>query len=70
MQCMQQLSSLQKEHEQKVHDVVMKATSESEKEHKKLEEKLRETSKKLADLAIENTNLSKACVQGKKKPCQ
>ncbi|XP_002518728.2 filament-like plant protein 7 [Ricinus communis] len=61
-QCMQQLRSVHQEEEQRRHDAFMKASRESEKAQKQLEEKLREMSKRLADLAIENTNLSKALV--------
>ncbi|KAF2298149.1 hypothetical protein GH714_015617 [Hevea brasiliensis] len=61
-ECMQQLSSLQEEQEQKIQDAVMKAKSEFEKAREKLEDKLRETSQKLANIAVENTNLSKAIV--------
>lgn len=57
---MQQLSSFREEQEQKIHDAVMKASSEFEKAQKKLEEKLIETSKRLANVAVENTNLSNA----------
>ncbi|KAG8650839.1 filament-like plant protein 7 isoform X3 [Manihot esculenta] len=60
--CMQQLSSLQEEQEQKIQDAVMKAKSDFDKEKKKLEDKLREMNKKVASLAVENTNFSKALV--------
>ncbi|KDP25007.1 hypothetical protein JCGZ_23990 [Jatropha curcas] len=59
-QCKQQLSSSQAEQEQKINDAVMKAKGEFERTHKNLEEKLTEKNKKLASLAIENTNLSNA----------
>ena len=58
--CMQQPNSFREEQEQKIHDAVMKATSEFEKAQKILEDKLMETSKRLTNLAIENTNLSNA----------
>jgi chromosome segregation ATPase len=58
--CMQQLNSFREEQEQKIHDAVMEATSEFEKAQKTLEVKLMETSKRLTNLAIENTNLSNA----------
>jgi hypothetical protein len=58
--CMQQLNSFREEHEQKIHDAVMEATSEFERAQKTLEGKLMETSKRLTNLAIENTNLSNA----------
>jgi chromosome segregation ATPase len=57
---MQQLNSFREEHEQKIHDAVMEATSEFERAQKTLEGKLMETSKRLTNLAIENTNLSNA----------
>ncbi|XP_011000757.1 PREDICTED: filament-like plant protein 7 [Populus euphratica] len=58
--CMQQLNSFREEHEQKIHDAVMEAKSEFERAQKTLEGKLMETSKRLTNLAIENTNLSNA----------
>ncbi|CAK7329905.1 unnamed protein product [Dovyalis caffra] len=59
-QCLQQLNSFREEQGQKIHDAVMEATSEFEKAQKTLEEKLMETSKRLTNFAIENTNLSNA----------
>ncbi|KAJ4825390.1 hypothetical protein Tsubulata_024075 [Turnera subulata] len=61
-QCMQQLCSLREEQEQKIHNAVMKASNEFEKAQKNLEEKLIETSKRLANVAVENTNLSNALI--------
>lgn len=58
--CMQQLNSFREEHEQKIHAAVMETTSEFERAQKTLEGKLMETSKRLSNLAIENTNLSNA----------
>ncbi|KAB5520749.1 hypothetical protein DKX38_025068 [Salix brachista] len=58
--CMQQMNSFREEKEQKIHGAVMEATSEFEKAQKMLEDKLMETSKRLTNLAIENTNLSNA----------
>lgn len=58
--CMQQLNSFREEHEQKIHDAVMETASEFERAQKTLEGKLMETSKRLSNLAIENTNLSNA----------
>ncbi|KAB5541315.1 hypothetical protein DKX38_014289 [Salix brachista] len=60
--CMQQLNSVREEQEQKIHDAVMEATIEFERAQKTLEGKLMETSKRLTNLAIENTNLSNALV--------
>ena len=59
---MQQLNSVREEQEQKIHDAVMEATIEFERAQKTLEGKLMETSKRLTNLAIENTNLSNALV--------
>ena len=58
--CMQQLNSFREEHEQKIHDALMETTSEFERAQKTLEGKLMEKSKRLSNLAIENTNLSNA----------
>ncbi|KAA8536213.1 hypothetical protein F0562_028691 [Nyssa sinensis] len=57
---MQQLSSVREEHEQRIRDAVMKTSREFEKAQIKLEEKYTETSKRLANLTVENTQLSKA----------
>ncbi|CAN4112180.1 unnamed protein product [Withania somnifera] len=56
---MQQLASLREEEEQKVCDTVMRTSKEFEKAHKKLEEKLAETSKRIASLTLENCHLNK-----------
>lgn len=56
---MQQLASLREEEEQKVRDSVMRTSKEFEKAHKKLEEKLAETSKRIASLTLENCHLNK-----------
>ncbi|KAK4340218.1 hypothetical protein RND71_041680 [Anisodus tanguticus] len=53
---MQQLASLREEQEQKVRDAVTRISKES---HKKLEEKLAETSKRVANLTLENCHLNK-----------
>ncbi|KAL3538859.1 hypothetical protein ACH5RR_002225 [Cinchona calisaya] len=58
--CMQQLSSLRDEQEQRVNDAIMRISKEFEKSHKKLEEKLSETSKKLANITVENSHLHEA----------
>ncbi|XP_057488114.1 filament-like plant protein 7 [Actinidia eriantha] len=57
---MQQLTSVREEHEQTIHDSVMKTSREFEKAQKKLEEKLTEKSKRLSNLTVENAHLSKA----------
>uniref|UniRef100_A0A2P2J532 Myosin heavy chain fast skeletal muscle embryonic n=1 Tax=Rhizophora mucronata TaxID=61149 RepID=A0A2P2J532_RHIMU len=59
-QCKQQLSFLQEEQEQKILDALMKASSENEKIQKELEDRLLEISRRYANLAVENTNLSNA----------
>lgn len=61
-ECMEQLSVVRQEQEQRMHDAVMKTSVEFEKSHKKLEEKLSETSKRVASLTAENSYLSKALV--------
>lgn len=65
-ECVQQLNSLREEQEQRIHDAVMKTSREYEKAQKKLEEKLKETSKQLANLDIENTHLSKVLLAKEK----
>ncbi|GFY89583.1 filament-like protein [Actinidia rufa] len=57
---MQQLTSVREEHEQTIHDAVMKTSREFEKAQKKVEEKLTEKSKRLSNLTVENAQLSKA----------
>ncbi|KAF8410095.1 hypothetical protein HHK36_002617 [Tetracentron sinense] len=59
-ECMQQLRFVREEQEQRIHDAVMKTSREFEKARMVLEEKLTETSKRLAKLEVENTHLSKA----------
>ncbi|KAF3615686.1 putative O-acyltransferase WSD1-like [Capsicum annuum] len=56
---MQQLASLRDDEEQKVRDTVMRTSKEFEKAHKKLEEKLAETNKRIANLTLENCHLNK-----------
>lgn len=65
-QCMQQLTSLKEEQEQRIRDAVMKTLREFEKTQKKLEDNLTETSKRLTDLTVENTHLSKALLAKEK----
>lgn len=59
-ECTQQLACVKEEQEQRIQDAIMKASTEFEKTRKKLEEKLTDSSKKLANLASENTHLSNA----------
>ncbi|XP_059314012.1 filament-like plant protein 7 isoform X2 [Lycium ferocissimum] len=56
---MQQLASLREEQEQKVRDAAMRTSKEFEKALRKLEEKLAETSKRIANLTLENCHLNK-----------
>ncbi|KAK4437901.1 Filament-like plant protein 7 [Sesamum alatum] len=58
--CMEQLNLVRDGQEQRIHDAVMKTSQEFEKAHKRLEEKLLETSKRLADVTSESSYLSKA----------
>ncbi|KAH6825983.1 hypothetical protein C2S53_001420 [Perilla frutescens var. hirtella] len=60
--CMEQLNLVRQEQEQRMHDAVMQTSKEFEKSHKKLEEKLSETSRRLASLTAENSYLSKALI--------
>lgn len=59
-ECMQQLRFVREEQEQRIHDAVMKTSREFEKSQMVLEEKLAETSKRLAKIVSENSHLSKA----------
>uniref|UniRef100_A0A2N9HHV3 Filament-like plant protein n=1 Tax=Fagus sylvatica TaxID=28930 RepID=A0A2N9HHV3_FAGSY len=65
-ECVQQLKSVQEEQEQRIQNAIMKTSIEYEKAQKKLEEKLEETSKQLANLATGNTHLSKALLAKEK----
>ncbi|KAF2283747.1 hypothetical protein GH714_014747 [Hevea brasiliensis] len=57
-ECMQQLCFVREEQEQRVHDAVMKVSGEYEESQMILEEKLSETSKRLAKIGVENAHLS------------
>ncbi|KAK7331048.1 hypothetical protein VNO77_25258 [Canavalia gladiata] len=59
-ECMQQLRFVREEQGQRIHDAVMKASKEFEKERIVLEERLSETSKRLAKAEIENSHLNKS----------
>ncbi|XVF01283.1 hypothetical protein REPUB_Repub04eG0074600 [Reevesia pubescens] len=59
-ECMQQLNFVRQEQEQRIRDAVMKTSSEFEKAQKALQAKLTETNRRLEELAIENSRLSKA----------
>ncbi|XP_047950321.1 filament-like plant protein 7 isoform X2 [Salvia hispanica] len=58
--CMEQLNLARQDQEQRMRDAVMQTSEEFEKSHKKLEEKLSETRKRLASLDSENSCLNKA----------
>ncbi|XP_014509142.1 filament-like plant protein 7 [Vigna radiata var. radiata] len=59
-ECMQQLRFVREEQEQRIHDAVMKASKEFEKERMVLEEQLSETSKRLAKAEVDNSHLNKS----------
>ncbi|OIT30859.1 PREDICTED: filament-like plant protein 7 [Nicotiana attenuata] len=62
----QQLTTLREEQEQKIRDAVMRTSKEFEKVHKKLEDRLAETSKRITNLTHENSHLNKVLlVKGK-----
>ncbi|XAR74006.1 hypothetical protein NMG60_11008155 [Bertholletia excelsa] len=65
-ECMQQLRFVREEQEQRIHDAVMKASSEFEKERSVLEEKLAHTNEMLTNLGAENIQLSKALLSKEK----
>ncbi|GAU38299.1 hypothetical protein TSUD_157840, partial [Trifolium subterraneum] len=58
-ECMQQLRFVREEQGQRIHDAVMKASKEFEKECMVWEEELSETSKRLAKAETENSHLNK-----------
>ncbi|KAG6663159.1 filament-like plant protein 7 [Carya illinoinensis] len=55
---MQQLRFVQEEQEKRIHDAVIKTSREFEKSQMVLEEKLAETTKRLAKIGVENSHLS------------
>lgn len=59
-ECMQQLRFVREEQEKRIHDAVMKTSKEFEKSQTVLEEKLTETSKRLAKLGVENSQINNA----------
>ncbi|XP_061363625.1 filament-like plant protein 7 [Gastrolobium bilobum] len=59
-ECMQQLRFVREEQGHRIHDAVMKASKEFEKEYMVLEEQLSETSKRLTKAEIENSHLNKS----------
>lgn len=65
-ECIKKLCTIQEEQDQRIRDAIMKTSREYEEAQKKLEGKLEETSKQLANFAIENTHLSKALVAKEK----
>ncbi|GMH13491.1 hypothetical protein Nepgr_015332 [Nepenthes gracilis] len=58
--CMQQIDSLRQDQDERICDAITKASLDFDKEHKKIEGKLTEANKRLANLAAENTHLTKA----------
>lgn len=59
-ECMQQLRFVREDQEKRIHDAVMKTSKEFEKSQMVFEEKLTETSKRLAKLGVENSQISNA----------
>jgi chromosome segregation ATPase len=59
-ECMQQLRFVREDQEKRINDAVMKTSKEFEKSQMVLEEKLTETSKRLAKLGVENSQISNA----------
>jgi chromosome segregation ATPase len=59
-ECMQQLRFVREEQEKRIHDAVTKTSKDFEKSQMILEEKLSETSKRLAKLGVENSHISNA----------
>lgn len=59
-ECMQQLRFVREEQGERIHDAVMKASKEFEKEFMALEEHLSETSKRLVKAETENSHLNKS----------
>lgn len=59
-QCVRQLQFVREEQEHRIHDAVMKVSSESKKSRVILEEKLEETADRLAKVVLENNHLSKS----------
>ncbi|WCJ31235.1 hypothetical protein M5689_012742 [Euphorbia peplus] len=62
----QQLHFVREEQERRVHDAVMKASTQFERSEKLLEDKLAETSNRNSKLVAENTHLSKALLAKEK----
>ncbi|KAE8670003.1 RING/U-box domain-containing protein isoform 1 [Hibiscus syriacus] len=58
--CMQQLNFVRDELERRIRDTVAKTSSEFETAQKALQDKLTDTSKRLGELSVENSRLSKA----------
>ncbi|KAK8562903.1 hypothetical protein V6N12_010967 [Hibiscus sabdariffa] len=59
-ECMQQLSFVRDEQEQRIRDAVVKTSSEFEEARKALQDKLTDTNRRLEELTIDNSRLSKA----------
>ncbi|KAJ8637807.1 hypothetical protein MRB53_012074 [Persea americana] len=58
-ECMQQLRFVREEQEQRIHDAILKTSKEFDKLRINLEDKLAETSKRLAKLGADNSHLNK-----------
>ncbi|GAV71291.1 DUF869 domain-containing protein [Cephalotus follicularis] len=65
-ECMQQLRFVRDEQEQRIHDAVTKVSKEFENSQKIVEEKLAETSERLAKISLENTHLAKNLLSNEK----
>lgn len=58
-ECMQQLNSIREDREQRVQDAIIRTSEELEMARYQLEENLSESSKRIANLNVENAHLSK-----------
>ncbi|KAI3747891.1 hypothetical protein L6452_10616 [Arctium lappa] len=65
-ECMLQLRFVREEQEKRIHDAVMKTSSEHEKRRMILEEKLAESNRRLSKLGSENTQLNKTVLAKEK----
>ncbi|KAI4326079.1 hypothetical protein MLD38_031428 [Melastoma candidum] len=65
-ECKQQLRFVREEQERRVHGAVSKGIREFEKSHVALEQRLEETTKRLAKMSVENAHLSKSVLSKEK----
>lgn len=65
-ECMQQLRFVREEQGQRIHDAVMKASKEFEKERRVLEEQLSETNKRLEKAENQNLHLNRSIFEKEK----